>query len=150
MSCTIFRSCQPVKWHTVWVLLITVLADEHVTILGRKKHYLGTPQCGGTRKSHHFFSAFRSCRRSLWTKLNQEVWALLITADRLWEATVLSKTQSLMLQSQKYTCKTNSIIRTLSHILFWVKHSQLNRLLSRMPGTPPNAATGSSPLVIAL
>lgn len=91
LSCIIFMSCQPVKGHTVWVLLIAVLADEHVTILERKRMLSWTPQYRGTSKRitfsciHIFWKMFRNQTkpRSLFCNKN----------DRLWEATVLSKTQ---------------------------------------------------------
>lgn len=70
MSCIIFWSCQPVQGHTVRALLITVLADEHVTVLGRKRtclELLGAE----SQASDHFFCIY-IFQKVLWTKLNQK------------------------------------------------------------------------------
>lgn len=65
-------SCQPVKGHTVWVLLIAVLADKHVTILERKSVILNS-SVQRYKQKDHFFPVFIYFERHLGTKWNQEV-----------------------------------------------------------------------------
>lgn len=70
MSCIIFWSSQPVQWHTVGVLLITVLANEHVTVLGRKRTCFEL--LGAQTQASDNFSCIWYFRRCLMAKLNQK------------------------------------------------------------------------------
>lgn len=124
-------SCQPVKGHTVWVLLIAVLADKHVTILERKSVILNS-SVQRYKQKDHFFPVFIYFERHLGTKWNQEVsFAIRVIDSEKPQSS--ARFRHWHLKTKKYTCKTSSGTRTLSYILLQAEQLQQSSLLPQMP-----------------